>query len=109
MAYRLHFVVRKPRGWRATRKGLSEMAASFVRASELGKCYAQTEDGFYRLYKVEGSWGIYMVTRELIWNEDGSHHYGKQLEATWAGSLSDPENFELGVDVIKEELYYLAQ
>jgi len=84
------------------------MTTSIQMAADLGKCYAKTEDGFYRLYKVDGSWAIYLVTKEIFWNEDGTHHYGKNLEATLGGYLSDPENFEDGVEAIKEELRYLS-
>jgi hypothetical protein len=56
-------------------------------AAELGKCYNKTEDGFYRLYNVDGYWVIYLVLK----GDSG------RLEATQAGYISDPDNFEIGV------------
>lgn len=80
-------------------------------ANELGKCYNKTEDGFYRLYKVEGMWAIYLVSKEILWDkmaEDATELvYGTRLEATLGGYISDPENFEYGVNSLKEELRYL--
>jgi hypothetical protein len=79
-------------------------------ASDLGKCYAKAEDGYYRLYKVDGLWAIYLVNKEMIWAEDfSSYTTGTRLQAVLGGYISDPENFEMGVDSIKEELHYLAQ
>jgi hypothetical protein len=81
--------------------------SSVVKVSELGKCYAKAEDGHYRLFKVDGLWAIYLVGPEMIWNEEGTDYIlGKTLEANLGGYISDPENFEMGVDSLKEEAYY---
>ena len=63
-------------------------------ASALGKCYAKSADGFYRLFKVEGAWTIYSVAK----GESG------RLEAVFGGYITDPENFDYGVDLLEEEL-----
>jgi hypothetical protein len=72
-------------------------------ASDLGKCYNKTEDGFFRLYKEngkpDGAWTIYLVTK----GDSGL------LEATHGGYLSDPENFEIGVFELQDELRGLEQ
>jgi hypothetical protein len=68
-------------------------------ASDLGKCYAKAEDGYYRLYNVDGYWTIYLVHK----GDSG------RLEAVHGGYITEPDSFEYGVDVLKEELYWLAQ
>lgn len=70
------------------------MATSTTTAAALGKCYAKTEDGFYRLYKVDGYWTIYLVTSEGV---------------AFGGYITDKENFEMGVDTLKEEAYYAME
>lgn len=67
-------------------------------ATDLGKCYAKAEDGYYRLYKEGNYWTIYLVHK----GDSG------RLEAVRGGYISDPDNFEEGIDAIKEELYYLG-
>lgn len=67
-------------------------------ANELGKCYAKSESGFYRLYKVDGLWSIYLVSED----ESG------RLAAAFGGYITDPENFEYGVAALREELLSLA-
>jgi hypothetical protein len=56
-------------------------------AADLGKCYNKTEDGGYRLYKVDGMWAIYFVYK----GDSG------RLEAFHGGYLADPDNFDIGV------------
>jgi hypothetical protein len=74
-------------------------------ASELGKCYNKTADGFYRLYKVDGLWAIYLVMKEFHLNEAGDDFIeGTRLTATFGGYLSDPANFEFGVSELKAEI-----
>lgn len=76
-----------------------------IKVSELGKCYAK--DGQYRLYKADGLWAIYLVGPELIWNDDKSDLVrGTKLEAVLGGYISDPDNFDIGVDSLKAESYY---
>ena len=88
---------------------MSEMASSFVKVAELGVCYAQAEGGHFRLYKVDGLWAIYLVSKEWIWNEDNTGYtVGEALEGVFGGHISDPDNFEYGVEAIKEELRYLS-
>jgi hypothetical protein len=67
-------------------------------ASSLGTCYAKSADGSYRLYKVDGSWVIYLVSK----GESG------RLEATFGGYITDRENFDYGVDQLEEEGRCLA-
>ena len=82
--------------------------ATKVMVSELGKCYNKSADGFYRLYKTDGLWTIYLVGKEMIWNEDNSDYIlGNKLEAVFGGYISEPENFEYGVDALKSEARYL--
>ena len=79
-----------------------------VMVSELGKCYNKSEDGRYRLYKTDGLWTIYLVGKEMIWNEDNSDYtLGTKLEAIFCGYISEPENFDYGVDTLKSESRYL--
>lgn len=81
-----------------------------IKVSELGKCYATADGGHYRLFKVEGMWAIYLVGPEMIWNEAGTDYtLGKTLVAEFGGYVSDPDNFEIGVDSLKEEAYYLMK
>jgi hypothetical protein len=81
-----------------------------IKVSELGKCYAKADGGHYRLFKVDGLWAIYLVSKEMIWNEAGTDYtLGKTLEATFGGYVSDPDNFDIGVDALKEEAYYLMK
>jgi hypothetical protein len=48
---------------------------------------------------VDGYWTIYLVHK----GDSG------RLEAVHGGLISEPDAFEYGVDVLKEELYWLAQ
>lgn len=77
-------------------------------ASDLGKCYNKTKDGRFRLYKVDGMWAIYLVSKEILWDKmpEGATKfvYGTRLEATHGGYLSDPENFDIGVYELECEL-----
>jgi hypothetical protein len=66
-------------------------------ASDLGRCYARSESGFYRLYKVDGLWAIYLVSKIE----------GIEGDATFGGYISDPMNFEYGIEVLKENAKYL--
>jgi len=85
------------------------MSKSTYKVSELGKCYATADGGHYRLFKVDGLWAICLVSREMIWNEDNTDYVlGKGLEAVVGGYISDPDNFEIGVDSLMEEAAYLA-
>ncbi len=77
-------------------------------ASELGKCYNKTKDGRFRLYKVEGLWAIYLVSKELIWDADYNFTEGTRLEATLGGYIADPDNFEIGVYELECELRAMA-
>lgn len=57
--------------------------------SALGKCYKR--DGYYGLFNIKGEgWAIYIL------DEDAK-------DAVLGGYLSDPENFEIGVEELKEE------
>jgi hypothetical protein len=85
------------------------MTTKTTYASELGKCYNKTTDGFYRLYKADGLWAIYLVSKELIWDTDYNFTEGTRLQATLGGYIADPENFEIGVEAIKEEADALAR
>lgn len=86
-----------------------------IYADQLGKCYNQSETGFYRLYrengKADGMFAIYLVCQEILWDKmtaDATEVvYGERLEATFGGYLSDPANFEYGVNELKAELAYL--
>jgi hypothetical protein len=78
-------------------------------ASDLGKCYAKAEDGFYRLYKVDGYWTIYLVSKELIWDEDYNFTQGTRLEATRGGFISHPDEFLSGVYELQCEAKALAR
>ena len=71
-----------------------------IYASDLGKCYKKSGD--YRLYKVDGLWEIYFVSKELIEQGD-TYIVGKRLEALPVGYLNDPENFEGAVWEFKAE------
>lgn len=70
------------------------MTTSTIKAADLGKCYAKADGGFYRLYKVDGFWTIYLVTSEGV---------------AFGGYISDKDNFEMGVDALKEESYYAME
>jgi len=53
-------------------------------------------------------WAIYLVGRELIWNEAGTDYVsGSKLVATFGGYISEKDNFEIGVAALKEEAAYL--
>jgi hypothetical protein len=67
------------------------MAKTF--AKDLGKCYDKSEDGFYRLYNVDGYWVIYLVLK----GDSG------RLEATQAGYITEPDAFDYGVYVLECE------
>jgi hypothetical protein len=69
-----------------------------IYASDLGKCYAKAENGFYRLYREARGWGIGCYSLFLVTKEDG------RLTATWAGYVSELENFAYAVDEVKAEL-----
>jgi hypothetical protein len=77
-------------------------------AADLGKCYNKTEDGRFRLYKVDNAWTIYLVSKELIWGADHSITWGTRLEATFLGYISEPENFDIGVYEVECELRAMA-
>jgi hypothetical protein len=77
-------------------------------ASSLGTCYAKSADGSYRLYKVDGSWVIYLVSKEIFWNADYTFTTGKKLVATFGGYITSPESFDYGVDQLEEESRCLA-
>jgi hypothetical protein len=80
-------------------------------ANTLGKCYNQTADGSYRLYKVDGMFAIYIVGKEFLDIDEVNNViiYGDKLEATFAGYLSDPNNFEFGVAEVKAEAASYAE
>jgi hypothetical protein len=75
-------------------------------ASELGKCVAK--EGNYRAFKDGGIYALYIVGKELIWNDDiTDYKVGTRLEAVKVGYFTKIENFEYAVDVAKEESAYL--
>ena len=80
-------------------------------ANTLGKCYNQTTDGLYRLYKVDGMFAIYIVGKEVLDIDDVYNViiYGNKLEATFAGYVSDPNNFEFAVREVKAEAASYAE
>ena len=81
-----------------------------VYASELGKCYAKSNGGFMRLYKVDGNYSIYLVSREAFFNDDCTAvMYGKRLTASFGGHLNDPANFESGCWELQQNLAILAR
>jgi hypothetical protein len=78
-------------------------------ATDLGKCYNKTDDGFYRLYKVDGYWTIYLVSKELIWDKDYNFTEGTRLTATYGGLISHPDEFLSGVYELQCEAKALAR
>ena len=84
------------------------MTTNTTYTTDLGKCYKKTKDGRFHLYKVDGYWTIYLVSKELIWDADYSFTEGTRLEATFGGYISDPENFDIGCYELQCELKALA-
>ena len=79
-----------------------------IYASELGKCVRKENN--YRAYKDGGMFALYMVAKEMIWNEDNTDYkVGTRLEAVKVGYFTKIENFGNAIDVAKEELSYLMQ
>lgn len=77
-----------------------------IYANELGKCVAK--EGNYRAFKDGGIYALYMVAKELIWNDDNTDYkVGTRLEAVKVGYFTKIENFGNAIDTAKEELAYL--
>lgn len=80
-------------------------------ATELGKCYAKTDDGRIRAYKDGGLFRLYLVGRELIWNDDNTDFtFSNRLEAVASDiHIRNIENFDMAVYELQCELNYLAK
>ena len=80
-------------------------------ANELGKIYKQTADGVYRLYKVNGMYAIYIVGKEILDIDEVNNKiiYGNKLEATLAGYLTNPDNFDYGISELQMEAASYAE
>ena len=80
-------------------------------AAELGKCYAETSDGHIRAYKEGGLFRLYLVSRELIWNDDNTDFtVSNRLEAVATDiHIRDIDNFEMAVYELQCELNSLAK
>jgi hypothetical protein len=80
-------------------------------AAELGKCYAETSDGHIRAYKEGGLFRLYLVGRELIWNDDNTDYtVSNRLEAVASDiHIRNIENFDMAVYELQCELNYLAK
>lgn len=84
----------------------SKYAPTQALVSELGQCYKK--DGSYRLYKVNGYWAIYFVSKQLIWADDlSSYKTSNILEAILCNDDLDPADFEYRVSQLREEMDYL--
>ena len=79
--------------------------------AELGKCYAETSDGHIRAYKDGGLFRLYLVSRELIWNDDNTDFtFSNRLEAVATDiHIRDIDNFEMAVYELQCELNSLAK
>lgn len=80
-------------------------------AAELGKCYAETSDGHIRAYKEGGLFRLYLVGRELIWNDDNTDFtVSNRLEAVASDIyIRNIENFDMAVHRTQCELNYLVK
>lgn len=80
-------------------------------ATELGKCYAKTSDGHIRAYKDGELFRLYLVSRELIWNDDNTDFtFSNRLEAVATDiHIRDIDNFEMAVYELQCELNSLAK
>jgi hypothetical protein len=80
-------------------------------ATELGKCYAKTSDGHIRAYKDGALFRLYVVSRELIWNDDNTDFtFSNRLEAVATDiHIRDIDNFEMAVYELQCELNSLAK
>ena len=80
-------------------------------ATELGKCYAKTSDGHIRAYKDGALFRLYVVSRELIWNDDNTDFtFSNRLEAVATDiHIRDIDNFEMAVYELQCELNSLAE
>lgn len=72
-------------------------------ANELGRCYAKTSDGHIRAYKDGGLFRIYLVGREMIWNDDiTDFKIGNRFEAVATDvHFRDIDNFDMAVEECK--------
>ena len=80
-------------------------------AAELGKCYAETSDGHIRAYKEGGLFRLYLVSRELIWNDDNTDFtVSNRLEAVATDvHIAHIDNFDMAVYEVQCELNSLAK
>ena len=80
-------------------------------ATELGKCYAKTNDGRIRAYKDGGLFRLYLVGREMLWSDNSEFlGYSNRLEAIATDiHIRNIENFEMAVYELQSELNYLAK
>ncbi len=73
---------------------------------DLGKCVAK--QGNYRAYKEGRFFALYLISKELIWNADGTDYkVGTRLEALKVGDFLEIEEFEMAVDSAEEEIAYM--
>lgn len=79
------------------------MATVYV--SDLGKCYAQTEDGTFRAFKDGDMFRVYLVGREMKFDADYNFiGYGNRLEASGMTYFVHLDDFLTAVDGCQEEL-----
>jgi hypothetical protein len=73
---------------------------------DLGKCVAK--QGNYRAYKEGRFFALYLISKELIWNADGTDYkVGTRLVAVQVASFVDLRSFEIAVDSAEEEIAYM--
>lgn len=77
-------------------------------ASDLGKCYAEAENGKFRAYKDGGMFRVYLCGKEM--NFDANYNfigYGKRIEASGMTYFTHLDDFLTAVEDCKDELNYL--
>lgn len=71
-------------------------------AKDLGKTVAKTEK--YRLVQEGNYYRLYLISREVIWNDDLTFKTTNRKVAVSVGYVNNPANFETAIEVAEEEL-----
>lgn len=73
-----------------------------IYAKDLGKCVAKNDK--YRLIQEGSYYRLYLISREVIWNDDLTFKMTNRKVATPVGYVNNPANFDTAVEVAEEEI-----